>query len=152
MRLNGKAGDDSGTKPPSAEIKRRHRQLPPMDTPAASGRQSHPTVLVATANHELRQRLACRLRAANCLVLDVDSLNRMLDVVIAHSRPIHVLLLDVGLSGWSVISHVKRYRPGMQLVTMVDHHLAGMEDALSPEDALREAQVLLGIAERSAHA
>jgi hypothetical protein len=114
-------------------------------------RLSHPTILVASSNDELRQRLASSLRADNCLVLDVDSLNGMLDAVIVHSRPIHVLMLDVGL-GRNMIGHLKRYRSGMHVVLMDDTHEAGMEDALAADAALSRARLLVGIVKRAFHA
>src|SRR5437868_11548544 len=75
---------------------------------------SYPTVLVGVEDGELRQLLVDRLHQDDFLVLEADSSRRVLDVVIRHSRPIHVLLLETGIGDREFEALLKRFRSYMQ--------------------------------------
>jgi len=105
--------------------------------------EPYPTVLVAADNGEKRQPLVCGLRQDNCLVLEADSLGRVLDVVKVHSRPIHLLLLDVqiGDAAWATL--LNRYRPDMQILFVMSSSHEVRTEALPPHAALAKARELL---------
>jgi hypothetical protein len=79
-------------------------------------RETFPTVLIAARNHEMRQSLANHLRLDPCNVLQADSGARLWDAIISHSRPIHVLLVEMALAGPDLADRVKQYRPGMLIL------------------------------------
>jgi hypothetical protein len=79
-------------------------------------RETFPTVLIAAGNREMRQSLANHLRLDPCNVLQADSGARLWDAIISHSRPIHVLLVEMGLAGPDFADMAKQYRPGMRIL------------------------------------
>ena len=79
-------------------------------------KETFPTVLIAAGNREMRQSLANHLRLDPCNVLQADSGARLWDAIISHSRPIHVLLVEMGMAGPDFADMVKQYRPGMRIL------------------------------------
>ena len=92
------------------------------------------------------------LRQDNCLVLEADSLSRVLDVVKVHSRPIHVLLLDVSIGDLALAALVQRYRSGIQVLFVTKSSSQAPHDALPPDGALAKARELLNLQKRKATA
>ena len=76
----------------------------------------YPTVLIATADPEIRQCLARTLRKDDYLVLEAGSGIEVLHVAKCHSRPIQVLLLHADLVGDVPPVLLRRFRPSMQQV------------------------------------
>src|SRR5215471_19437653 len=58
-----------------------------------------PTVLIAAENPAMRQSMANDLGEEPCNVLQADSVARLWDAIVNHSRAIHVLLTDLKLVG-----------------------------------------------------
>src|SRR5215469_17467551 len=56
-----------------------------------------PTVLIAAENPGMRQSMANDLRQDPCNILQADSVARLWDAIVNHSRAIHVLLTDLKL-------------------------------------------------------
>ena len=104
--------------------------------------EPYPTVLVAGNNQETRRPLVHSLRQ-ECLVLEADTVSRVLDVVKIHSRPIHVLLLDVSMGDPALAALVQRYRSGMQVLFVTGSSGEAAQDALPRDGALAKARELL---------
>ena len=101
----------------------------------------HPTVLVASDSGEMRRLLVDGLRQDNCHVLEADSMASTLDVVRGHSRPIHVLLLDVNLGALDpAVGTLRSYRSGMEIMSIGCDKQPGV---LLPLDALASTCELL---------
>jgi len=108
---------------------------------------AYPTVLVAAVDREMRQQLVRSFPGDKCLVLEADTKVRLVEVVTVHSRPIHILLLDVdlGCSAWA--SKLKCYKSCMQVLLVAKRSNQWRSDVLSPEWALAKAKGLLGLPE-----
>ena len=65
---------------------------------------SFPTVLVVTADGELRQTLLRRLEEKRCLVLQANDEDAAFRVTLVHSRPIHILLVDVSVDRFGTLA------------------------------------------------
>jgi len=88
----------------------RHERVPRPAYPS-----NFPTVLVAAKSVELGQRLLEGIEEEKVLVLKARNQRELLGIVQLHSRPIHVVLLDIDI-GERMAAHLKRYRAKMHLV------------------------------------
>jgi hypothetical protein len=106
-------------------------------------RESFPTALIAAENPETRQSLASHLRQDRCNVLQADSAARLWHVIVNHSRPIHVLLLEMGMEGPDFAEMAKQYRPGMQILFVAKDSDQSQPGALPVAAAAAQARELL---------
>jgi CheY-like chemotaxis protein len=107
-----------------------------------------PTVLVAANDRKIRQAFAAELQREQCLVLAAGNAEEAVRFVVSHSRPIHVLLIDVNMDGIELSAQLSRYRPHMQIV-LFSERPENTRGALQPEEAIMRAGVLLGIGQSS---
>ncbi len=103
-----------------------------------------PTVLVAANDRGTGLAFTARLEQEHCLVLAARNANEALQFVISHSRPIHVLLIDLEMDGIEVAARLGRYRPDMQVVLFSEER-DNTPHALPPEEALLKVRLLLGM-------
>ena len=108
-----------------------------------SGRPSHPTVLVVTGDSNLRQFLASGLQEDRCLVLEADRPELALHLVIGHSRPIHILLIDAKIAYPAFEETLKQYRPLMQVLHIARDPEQRLLGILAPDVALAKIRELL---------
>ena len=113
---------------------------------SASELLPNPTVMVATTDRKTRMSLAKELRRDNCLVLEADGVDWVLDVVKTHSRSIHVLLLDLNLGDSHFADLLKGFRPDLEVVFMTPD---GPPGSLSPDHALAKAKRILRVVNRT---
>jgi DNA-binding NtrC family response regulator len=74
----------------------------------------YPTVLVAHNDEGLRSMLGDCLRREGYHVLEAHHLTKVFDVVRVHSRPIHLVLVDVSMDAHVPI--LKKHRSELQVV------------------------------------
>jgi CheY-like chemotaxis protein len=106
-------------------------------------RESFPTVLIAAENPEMRQSLTNHLRRDPCNVLQADSPARLWHAIVNHSRPIHVLLLEMDLEGPDFVEMARQYRPAMQILLVAKHSDQSQPGALPVGAAVAQARELL---------
>jgi CheY-like chemotaxis protein len=99
---------------------------------------SFPTILVAEEDDELRYALAHNLGHDGYLVLEAPDWPSALGIARVHSRPIHLLLIDVGMDNHTAL--LKQYRPEMRVFFVTRHPHEGLRDALAPETALAKVR------------
>ena len=102
-----------------------------------------PTVLIAAENPGMRQSMANDLRQDPCNILQADSVARLWDAIVNHSRAIHVLLTDLKLVGPDFAKMAKRYRPGMPVLFVADDSDQRPPDVLPAGAAATQARELL---------
>jgi hypothetical protein len=102
-----------------------------------------PTVLIAAENSGMRQSMANDFRQDPCNVLHADSSTQLWDVIVNHSRPIHVLLAQSELVGPDFPKMAKQYRPGMQILFVADEADQNRPGILPVCAAARQARELL---------
>jgi hypothetical protein len=102
-----------------------------------------PTVLIAAENPGMRQSMANDLREDPCNVLLADSVVRLWEAIVNHSRAIHVLLTDLKLVGPDFARMAKRYRPGMRVLFVADDSDQSPPDVLPAGAAATQARELL---------
>jgi len=113
-------------------------------------RESFPTVLVATSDRKMCLEFVAHLQQESCLVLTAANPDEARQIIVSHSRPIHVLLIDLAMDGFALAARLNRYRPHMRAVFFSEQP-GDASDTLSPENALAAVRSLLGIG-RSADA
>jgi DNA-binding response OmpR family regulator len=69
--------------------------------------------LVAEEDDELRSALSNSLRQDGYLVLEAHDVPSVLGIARVHSRPIHLLLIDVSIDNHTLAALRKPYRPEM---------------------------------------
>jgi PleD family two-component response regulator len=74
--------------------------------------QGYPTVLVAVHDLDQRGTLGHRLRLEGYNVLEAHDWANVFAFVVAHSRPIHLLLADVGME--ARVPMIQEYRSELQ--------------------------------------
>jgi hypothetical protein len=116
---------------------------PSQDSAHPGTREGFPTVLIAAENPGMRQSLADHLRQDQCNVLQADCAARLWYAIVNHSRPIHVLLLEIGMEGPDFAEKAKQYRPGMRIVLVEKHSDQGQQGALPVGAAAAQARKLL---------
>jgi DNA-binding response OmpR family regulator len=94
-------------------------------------------------DESLRRCLAGGLRQDDYLVLEAGSTEELLRVVIRHSRPIQVLLLDVRIGGPELSSLLNQYRAQMKILIVTESGSSEDPAALAPESALKYAREIL---------
>jgi hypothetical protein len=102
-----------------------------------------PTVLIAAENPGMRQSMANDLGEEPCNVLQADSVARLWDAIVNHSRAIHVLLTDLKLVGPDFVKIVKRYRPGMRILLVANDSDQSPPEVLPVGAAAMRARELL---------
>ena len=102
-----------------------------------------PTVLIAAENSGMRQSMANDLRQDPCNVLQAESSTRLWDVIVNHSRAIHVLLAQSELVGPDFSKMAKQYRPGMQILFVAKEADESRPGILPVCAAARQARELL---------
>jgi CheY-like chemotaxis protein len=98
-----------------------------------------PTILVAEQDNELRYALAHSLGHDGYLVLEAHDWPSALGIARVHSRPIQLLLTDVGMDNHTA-ALLKQYRPEMRVLFVTRHPHEGLKDALAPETALAKVR------------
>ena len=114
-----------------------------MANQTSAGGEPHPTALVAVDDREARNFLVDSLQQDNCLVLEAESVSRVLDVVRVHSRPIHVVLLDVEIGDHALAALLRRYRSELQVVFVPKSPNEGQRRAMELEGVLTTARQIL---------
>jgi hypothetical protein len=77
--------------------------------------KAFPTVVIAVSG-ELSHSFARRLDARKILVIEARHVDDLLNIVIAHSRPIHALLIDDVIGDHDLCRILARYRSKMAIV------------------------------------
>jgi CheY-like chemotaxis protein len=99
-----------------------------------------PTILVAEEDVELRSALSHSLRQDGYLVLEAHDVPSALGIALVHSRPIHLLLIDVSMDNHTLAALLQQYRPEMRVLFVTRHPHEGLKDALAPETALAKVR------------
>jgi hypothetical protein len=92
---------------------------------------------------ETRQFLVHRLREDKWHTLEADNVSHMMDLLMFHSRRIHLLLLSVDLSDHASDALLKRYRPAMHVLYVKTGFHESRAEALLPEPAVAKAREIL---------
>jgi len=100
-----------------------------------------PTVLVAELDGVL-PTLANDLRNAGYNILEAHDWQSAVQFIIAHSRPIHVLLTNVKTIGVDAAELLK-FRPGMQVLFISQTPISIRNDVLDPASALTTVKDVL---------
>ena len=103
-----------------------------------------PTVLVAANDRSVRLAFAAELQQEHCLVLSAANADEALQIVVSHSRRIHVLLVDLDMDGIALAARLSRYRCQLQVVLFSEER-ENTRGALPLEEALPKVRSLLGI-------
>lgn len=83
----------------------------------------------------MRQALVERLRLDGYLVFEANDKDEALQIVVAQSRRIHILLTDVSTDGSSLAATLHSYRPEMRVVSFKgdpEYVLAKVREILKP--------------------
>jgi CheY-like chemotaxis protein len=76
----------------------------------------YPTVLVVHGDREFRDVLIRKLQQKGYLVLEAQNAAEASDIVVRHSRSIHLLVADDSDSSRGMAERLKPYRPSMNVV------------------------------------
>ena len=68
---------------------------------------------------------------------------RLWHAIVNHSRPIHVLLLEMDLEGPDFVEMARQYRPAMQILLVAKHSDQSQPGALPVGAAVAQARELL---------
>jgi DNA-binding response OmpR family regulator len=112
-------------------------------------RSGFPTILLAEDDNELRKALAHSLRQYGYLVLEAHDGPSALCIARIHSRPIHLLLMDVDIDSHTSAS-LRQYRPEMSVLYITRHPHEALQDALDKETVLAKVQAFFGASGQSA--
>jgi DNA-binding response OmpR family regulator len=102
-------------------------------------RSGFPTILLAEDDNELRNALAHSLRQYGYLVLEAHDGPGALAIARIHSRPIHLLLIDVDMDDHTSV-FLKLYRPETSVMHITRHPNEALQDALGQETVLAKVQ------------
>jgi hypothetical protein len=102
-----------------------------------------PTVLIAAENPGMRQSMANDLRQDPCNILQADSVTRLWDAIVNHSRAIHVLLTELKLVGPDFVKMAKQFRPGMRILFVGNDSDQSPPEVLPAGAAAMQARELL---------
>src|SRR5438067_2426630 len=117
--------------------------IPCRDSEQPERLASYPTVLVGVEDGELRQLFVEKLRKDDFLVLEADSSHSVLEVVIQHSRSIHVPLLETRIGDPEFVALLSRFRSYMQVFFVTTCSSEDQSHGLSPDYALANTRELL---------
>lgn len=106
-------------------------------------REAYPTVLVASNDIALRHSLTHSLQQERCLVLEAENTEGLLHFTISHSRPIHVLLVDIQIEDPPLISMVQRYRPSTRILIVAGNPNENRLGVLGLDAALAEIRSII---------
>jgi DNA-binding NtrC family response regulator len=106
---------------------------PNLRSPGAS-HVDYPTVLVAHGDEGVRSTLVNSLRRNGFHVLEANDWVHVFDVVKVHSRPIHLLLVDVSMD--ARVQILKEHRSELQVLFV--------KKPVDADDVLAKARQLLG--------
>jgi DNA-binding NtrC family response regulator len=81
-----------------------------------SGDSGHPTVLVVYEKGEFRDVLIRNLEQKGCLILQAQDSTEAFEIVIRHSRSIHLLLAHDSTDSRVMVEKLKPYRPDMKVI------------------------------------
>jgi hypothetical protein len=79
---------------------------------SSKSESSFPTVLV----FGLDRTMVSAIRDGRYNVLEAYTQTDLMDVVLYHSRPIHLLLIDMSVDNRSLTARLKSYRPTMRMI------------------------------------
>ena len=102
-------------------------------------RSGFPTILLAEDDNELRNALAHSLRQNGYLVLEAHDGPSALGIARIHSRPIHLLLIDVDMDDHTS-AFLKQHRPEMSVLYITRHPHEALHDALDQETVLAKVR------------
>ncbi|HTP36002.1 MAG TPA: hypothetical protein VMJ75_27695 [Candidatus Acidoferrales bacterium] len=114
-------------------------RIPQVDGPAP-----HPTILVAAVDNDMRCELTREFQRCGYLVLDAGSAENALQIVIGHSRPIHVMLLQLDGRDEALAARLSQYRPAMEIVLVPRSSERARSAQRCPSDVLAKAHQVLG--------
>lgn len=80
------------------------------------GDSGHPTILIVHPNDEFHDILMRNLRQKGYLILEAQNATEAFEIVIRHSRSIHLLLADEGGDSLAMAEKLKPYRPDMKVI------------------------------------
>lgn len=112
--------------------------------PQNGARAAFPTVLVAVPDQELRQSVVDNLSQDRCLVLEADTEDEAITVVIAHSRPIHVAVVGARMHSQGLQQRLRCYRPNLNVVCVTADWTRVRAAEHLPHVALSRVRELLG--------
>lgn len=102
----------------------------------SAANHGYPTVLVAIDDAEARSTLLEGLRQDDYSILEAPDLPGMIEVVLTQSKPIHLLLVDVGTEKRQWAKRLKNHRPHMVVIVVAANQNEQDPDVLTPELAL----------------
>ena len=102
--------------------------------------RGHPTVLVLGDDP---RSLIPRLRQQGYLVLEAFDCPGALEIVVRHSRPIQLLLIEENLDSRRMAEVFNRFRPEMKIIFLASERNEVRADVLTPEKALTKARAIL---------
>ena len=76
----------------------------------------YPTILIVYENHEFRDVLIRNLQQKGYLILEAQNAGAASEIVIRHSRRIHLLLADDSDDSRARSATLKPYRPDMHVI------------------------------------
>ena len=81
-----------------------------------AGNLGHPTILIVCEDSGFRDVLIRQLQQKSYLALEAQNATEALEVVIRHSRRIHLLLADESDNARVMAATLKPYRPYMNVI------------------------------------
>jgi DNA-binding response OmpR family regulator len=105
-----------------------------------SAANAYPTVLVAVDDAEARRTLVDGLRQDDYNILEAPDLATMVEGVLTHATPIHLLLVDAGTEKLQWATRLKNHRQRMTVFVVAVHQQELDRDVLTPERALAAVQ------------
>ena len=94
------------------------------------------TVLVAVDDAETRRTLVDGLRQDDRNILEAPDLPSMVEAVLTQSKPIHLLLIDVGTDKRTWATRLMNHRQKMIVFLVAEHQDGQLPDVLTPTLAL----------------
>jgi CheY-like chemotaxis protein len=104
---------------------------------------AHPTVLVAELEDPVRSTLSQGLQNEGIHVLEAHDWAAAFSLITSHSRPIHLLLTNVGKASPDLAVMLQRHRPELRILFIAQHPSEIRPNVLHPEIAVAKVQELL---------
>jgi CheY-like chemotaxis protein len=102
--------------------------------------RGYPTVLVVEEDSDQREALAHALRRQGYLVLEAHDRPSALDIVVRHSRAIHLLLTSGSADHRTLATELREYRPVMSVWFIAQPQNQTLSDELTPGTMLAKVR------------
>jgi CheY-like chemotaxis protein len=86
----------------------------------------YPTILIVYEERKFRDVLISKFQQEGYLVLSAQDAAETLEIVIHHSRRIHLMLTDDGDEGRVMVATLKPYRPDMRAMHINSNQEVGL--------------------------